>query len=65
MNLDIPKITTTIRKINISAPKKVDFSNIQKVDMSKICSIYPDPAVKKVNFLEAIGIFMTKFGKNA
>ena len=63
MSLDIPKITSTIRRIDLSSLNKVDFSALKKVDMSKIDSIYPNPAVKKVNFLEAIKAFFEKFGK--
>ena len=53
MSLSIPKISSTMRKIDLSSLTKVDMRGLQKTDMSKICSVYPNPAVKKVNFLEA------------
>ena len=65
MSLSIPKITTAVRKIDFSSLNKVDFSAGKKVDMSKICSIYPNPATKKVNFIEAVMNFMEKFTKKA
>ena len=64
MSLDIPKITSTIRKVDFSSLNKADFSGLQKVDMSKVSSIYPNPAVKKVNFLEAVKAFIENFGKS-
>ena len=63
MSLNIPKITSTMRRIDLSSLNKIDFSGVQKVDMSKIDSVYPNPAVKKVNFLEAVKAFIEKFGK--
>ena len=63
MSLDIPKITSVIRKIDFSSLKKVDFSALKKVNMSKISSIYPNPAAKKVNFLETVKKFAEKFIK--
>ena len=61
MSLNIPKITSAIRKIDMSSLPKVDFSSMKKVDMSKINSVYPNPAVKKVNYLEAVKKFADKF----
>ena len=63
MSLDIPKITTAIRKVDFSSLKKVDFSSAKKVDMSKISSVFPNPKTEKVNFLEAVKIFIEKFKK--
>ena len=61
MNINIPNATSPIRKVDFSNLKKVDFSMIKKVDMSKICAIYPNPSVQKVNFLEAVETFIQNF----
>ena len=61
MSLDIPKITSAMRKVDFSSLTRVDMTSLKKVDMSKIDSIFPNPAVKKVNYLEAVKKFIEKF----
>ena len=66
MSLDIPKITSSIREINLK-PLKTTFPNpaIKKVDLKPLKTPFPNPATEKVSFLEAIKAYIKKFGKKS